>query len=146
VVVVDETKVGLEVLKLVREQRSPMSFSSSSSSSSNKPCRAKPSREKKWESTKMPVSRRSSSSSDDRWNVHKKAHRPLQADRNDDDSEDDIQSNTGSNNMEVDNELQQKQMGLYAGPSLLAIARPEPSMLPPTSVSDSALFRSCLGL
>jgi hypothetical protein len=32
--------------------------------------------------------------------------------------------------MEVDYDPQQKQMGLYAGPGLLAVAPPEPSMFP----------------
>jgi hypothetical protein len=86
----------------------------------------------KWERTKRPVSRGSSSSSDERWDAHKKAHRPPQGDGHDDgDSEDDVQSSTGSNDVEaVDDEPRQKQMGLYAAPSHLAVSPPEPSLLP----------------
>jgi hypothetical protein len=84
----------------------------------------------KWERTKRPVSRGSSSSSDERWDAHKKAHWPPQADGRGDDSEDDVQSSTGSNDVEVDDEPQQKQMGLYAAPSPLAVFPPEPSLLP----------------
>jgi hypothetical protein len=89
-------------------KKSPTSFSSSTSSS--------------------PTSRGSSWSSDERWDAHKK-----QAHGNDDDSEDDVQTSTGSNDMEmeaVDDEPQQKQMELYAGPGLLAVAPPETSLLP----------------
>jgi hypothetical protein len=75
------------------------------------------------------VSRGSSSSSDECWDAHKKAP---EADGNDDDSEDDVQSSTGSNDMEmkVDDEQQQKQTVLYYGQRFLAVASPEPCMLP----------------
>jgi hypothetical protein len=91
-------------------KKSPTSFPSSTSS--------------------CPTSRRSSWSSDERWDTHKKqAHQPQQADGdgNDDDSEDDVQSSARSNDMEmeVDDEPQ-----LYAGPGLLAVPPPESSMLP----------------
>jgi hypothetical protein len=108
----------------------PTSFSSTCSySSPTSRAAATWSPVKKWERTKRPMSR--GSSSDERWDAHKKAHRPPQGDGHDDgDSEDDVQSSTGSNDVEVDDEPQQKQMGLYAAPSHLAVSPPEPSLLP----------------
>jgi hypothetical protein len=88
-------------------KKSPTSFSSSSCG--------------KWERTKRPGSRGLSSSAE-RWDAHKKP-RPSQA------GEDDGQSSTGSNGMEVDDEPQ-PQMGPYAGQGFFAVAPPEPTMLP----------------
>jgi hypothetical protein len=102
-------------------KKSPTSFSSSSSSSSSPTSRADATSScGKWERTKRPVSRGSSSSTE-RWDAHKK-HRPPQAA--------DGQSSTGINDMEVDDEPQ-PQMGPYAGQGFLAVvAPPEPTMLP----------------
>jgi hypothetical protein len=89
-------------------KKSPTSFSSSS-------CR-------KWERTKRPVINRGSSSSAERWDAHKKPRLPQAG-------EDDGQSSTGSNDMEVDDKTQ-PQMGPYAGQGFFAVAPPEPTMLP----------------
>jgi hypothetical protein len=88
-------------------KKSPTSFSSSSCG--------------KWERTKR-LGSRGLSSSAERWDAHKKP-RPPQA------GEDDGQSSTGSNGMEVDDEPQ-PQMGPYAGQGFFAVAPPEPTMLP----------------
>ncbi|KAK3119775.1 hypothetical protein QOZ80_9AG0675000 [Eleusine coracana subsp. coracana] len=99
--------------------------SSSLSSSSNSTISSSASRAvSRWESSKRPVISRDSSSSDERWDAHKKP-RPPQTN--------DGESSTGSNEcmeMEVDDTTPQPKqlMGLYAGPGFLA--PPDPTMLP----------------
>ncbi|CAN6335598.1 unnamed protein product [Urochloa humidicola] len=97
---------------------------SSTTSSSSSPSRASSSG-KKWGSNKrrpvtVTVSRASSA---ERWDAHKKP-RPPQVGGIDDDG----QSSTGSNDME----LYMPPRAFYAGPGFLA--SPEPSMLPPIAI------------
>jgi hypothetical protein len=75
----------------------------------------------KWEErTKRPVSRGSSSSAE-RWDAHKEKPRSPQADG---------QSSAGSNDDTGAFDEPQPQMGPYAGQGFLAVAPPEPTMLP----------------
>ncbi|CAL4904160.1 unnamed protein product [Urochloa decumbens] len=102
---------------------SSSSSTTTSSSSSSSPIWA--SSGDKWGSSKHRPVTVSRASSAERWDAHKKP-RPPQAGGVDDDG----QSSTGSNDMELDD---MPRRAFYAGPGFLA--SPEPSMLPMPSSS-----------